>query len=148
MTTPIVSLLFSLAPRQRRTVTMHSERESSKPARPRLRSIRSNGTALRRRPAAERSTRPPRSTFLTATHFSQLLTSNSRVESQPEQLESVTFIPIIWVLQMSRLMQVELRSRLWNYYPYGALRVSTNVDGTNSGRKYVTRFADQSNLDY
>jgi len=35
-----------------------------------------------------------------------------------------------------------------DYYPYGALRVSTNVDGTNSGRKYVTRFADQSNLDY
>jgi RHS repeat-associated protein len=35
-----------------------------------------------------------------------------------------------------------------DYYPYGATRISTNTGGTDSARKYVNRFADQSNLDY
>src|SRR5215831_16048408 len=35
-----------------------------------------------------------------------------------------------------------------DYYPYGATRVSTSVGGADSARKYINRFADQSNLDY
>jgi RHS repeat-associated protein len=35
-----------------------------------------------------------------------------------------------------------------DYYPYGATRISTNTGGADSARKYVNRFADQSNLDY
>ena len=34
-----------------------------------------------------------------------------------------------------------------DYYPYGGTRISTN-SGTNEGRKYINRFADQSGLDY
>src|SRR5580704_11888677 len=35
-----------------------------------------------------------------------------------------------------------------DYYPYGATRISTNTGGADSARKYVNRFADQTNLDY
>src|SRR5215470_1553632 len=35
-----------------------------------------------------------------------------------------------------------------DYYPYGATRISTNSGGVDSARKYINRFADQSNLDY
>jgi RHS repeat-associated protein len=35
-----------------------------------------------------------------------------------------------------------------DYYPYGGTRVSASVGGTNEARKYINRFADQSNLDY
>src|SRR3989344_5764439 len=35
-----------------------------------------------------------------------------------------------------------------DYYPYGGVRINSSTDGTNSGRKYVNRFADQSTLDY
>jgi RHS repeat-associated protein len=35
-----------------------------------------------------------------------------------------------------------------DYYPYGATRISSNVGGTNSSRKFIGQFADQSNLDY
>jgi RHS repeat-associated protein len=35
-----------------------------------------------------------------------------------------------------------------DYYPYGATRISTNIGGADSARKYINRFADQSNLDY
>ena len=35
-----------------------------------------------------------------------------------------------------------------DYYPYGATRISTNVGGVNSARKFIGQFADQSNLDY
>jgi RHS repeat-associated protein len=34
-----------------------------------------------------------------------------------------------------------------DYYPYGATRISTNVGGADSARKYIGQFADQS-LDY
>src|SRR5436190_4929698 len=35
-----------------------------------------------------------------------------------------------------------------DYYPYGATRISTNVGGADSARKFIGQFADQSNLDY
>jgi RHS repeat-associated protein len=35
-----------------------------------------------------------------------------------------------------------------DYYPYGGTRISSNVGGTDSARKFIDRFADQSNLDY
>jgi RHS repeat-associated protein len=35
-----------------------------------------------------------------------------------------------------------------DYYPYGATRINSNTGGTDSARKYIGQFADQSNLDY
>ena len=35
-----------------------------------------------------------------------------------------------------------------DYYPYGATRISTNVSGADSARKYIGQFADISGLDY
>ena len=35
-----------------------------------------------------------------------------------------------------------------DYYPYGTTRISTNVGGADSARKYIGQFADASNLDY
>src|SRR5262249_7489366 len=35
-----------------------------------------------------------------------------------------------------------------DYYPYGALRVSTNTGPADSARKYIGQFADSSGLDY
>jgi len=35
-----------------------------------------------------------------------------------------------------------------DYYPYGATRVSSNVGASDSARKFIGQFADQSNLDY
>jgi RHS repeat-associated protein len=35
-----------------------------------------------------------------------------------------------------------------DYYPYGGTRINSNTGGTDSARKYIGQFADQSNLDY
>jgi RHS repeat-associated protein len=35
-----------------------------------------------------------------------------------------------------------------DYYPYGGTRISTNVGGADSARKYIGQFTDQSNLLY
>jgi RHS repeat-associated protein len=35
-----------------------------------------------------------------------------------------------------------------DYYPYGATRISTNVGGAGSARKYIGQFADMSGLNY
>jgi RHS repeat-associated protein len=35
-----------------------------------------------------------------------------------------------------------------DYYPYGTTRISTNTGGTDTARKYIGQFSDQSNLDY
>src|SRR5215470_17002912 len=35
-----------------------------------------------------------------------------------------------------------------DYYPYGATRISTNIGGADSARKYIGQFTDQSGLDY
>ncbi|MDA9475086.1 hypothetical protein XI03_11365 [Bradyrhizobium sp. CCBAU 65884] len=35
-----------------------------------------------------------------------------------------------------------------DYYPFGATRISTNVGGADSARKYIGQFSDQSNLQY
>jgi RHS repeat-associated protein len=35
-----------------------------------------------------------------------------------------------------------------DYYPYGALRISSSVGGTDSARKYIGQFADMSGLNY